>query len=131
MLYSISLAKVIGPSCLIIAIAMLMNSSVFRQAIQEFSQGGQKMLLLLAGAVHVMLGLALVTTHSVWQWNWQLLITIISWLLFLRGLFLLWFPERIVVLTKALHQRRWWPYLASAILSVVGGVLTYYGFFTS
>lgn len=127
MLYSISLAKVIGPSCLIIAIAMITNPSVFRQAIEEFRQGAQKMLLLLAAAGHVILGLVLLTTHAVWQWDWPVLITIIGWLLFLRGLFLLWFPGSIESLTKALHQRPWWPYLTSAILFVVGIVLTYYG----
>lgn len=131
MLYSISLARVIGPSCLIIAIAMISNPSVFRQAMEEFRQGSQKMLLLLVGAVHVMLGLSLLTTHALWHWNWTTLITSIGWLLFLRGLFLLWFPGNIVALTKALHQRPWWPYLVSAILLVVGSVLTYSGFITS
>ncbi len=127
MLYSISLARVIGPSCLIIAIGMMTNPSVFRHAVDEFRQGGQKMLLLLAGAVHVILGLALITIHGVWQWDWTLLITIVGWLVFLRGVFLLWFPGGIVALTKALHQRPWWPYLTSAILLAVGIVLTYYG----
>lgn len=127
MLYSISLARVIGPSCLIIAIGMMTNPSVFRHAVDEFRQGGQKMLLLLAGAVHVILGLALITIHGVWQWDWTLLITIVGWLVFLRGVFLLWFPGGIVALTKTLHQRPWWPYLTSAILLAVGIVLTYYG----
>ncbi len=127
MLYSISLARVIGPSCLIIAIGMMTNPSVFRHAVDEFRQGGQKMLLLLAGAVHVILGLALITIHGVWQWDWTLLITIVGWLVFLRGGFLLWFPGGIVALTKALHQRPWWPYLTSTILLAVGIVLTYYG----
>lgn len=120
MSYSITLARIIGPSCLIIAISMLLNPHVFRQAIDEFHAGGQKMLLLLAGATHVILGLGIVTTHTVWEWSWPLVITIIGVLVFLRGVFLLWFPHQIVVLAKSLRQLPWWPYLASGIVLCVG-----------
>lgn len=120
MSYSITLARIIGPSCLIIAIAMLMSPQVFRQAIDEFHAGGQKMLLLLAGAAHVILGLGIVTTHPVLVWSWPLVITIIGALLFLRGVFLLWFPQQIVALAKSLRESPWWPYLASGILLCVG-----------
>lgn len=120
MSYSLTLARIIGPSCLIIAIAMLLSPQVFRQAIEEFQSGGQKMLLLLAGAAHVILGLAILTSHPLWHWDWLLIITIIGALLFLRGIFLLWFPNQIVKLAKSLHQLPGWPYLASVILFGTG-----------
>lgn len=123
MFYSITLARIIGPSCLAIAIAMLLSPQVFRQAIEEFQGGGQKMLLLLAGASHVIFGLAIVTLHPVWHWDWPLVITVIGALLFLRGIFLLWFPNQIVTLAKSLRQLLWWPYLASGILFSTGLLL--------
>ena len=128
MSYSITLARIIGPSFLAIALAMVMQPQAFREALAEFKNGGQKMLLLLAGCVHVILGLFLVVTHNSWLADWTTLLTIVGWLLLLRGIFLLWFPNSMAPLAKSLEAKPWWVNLAAIILLIGGCIFSYYGF---
>lgn len=128
MSYSITLARIIGPSFLVIALAMVMHPNAFREALAEFEGGQQKMLLLLAGCVHVILGLFLVVTHNSWLADWTTLLTIVGWLMLLRGIFLLWFPNSMAPLAKFLEAKSWWVNLAAIILLIGGSVLSYYGF---
>ncbi len=128
MSYSLTLARIIGPSFLAIALAMVMHPHVFREALAEFKGGGQKMLLLLAGCVHVILGLFLVVTHNSWLADWTTLLTIVGWLLLFRGIFLLWFPNSMAPLAKLLEAKPWWVNLAAIILLIGGSILSYYGF---
>ena len=128
MAYSITLARIIGPSFLAIAWAMVMHPQAFREALAEFKGGGQKLLLLLAGCVHVILGLFLVVTHNSWLADWTTLLTLVGWLLLLRGIFLLWCPNSMAPLAKLLEAKPWWVNLTAIILLICGGVLSYYAF---
>ncbi len=121
---SILLARIIAPASLILAFALLVNSKMIRTAFDEFQNGQHKMLVLLTGCAHMLLGLVLIEIHNVWIFSWPLIITIIGWLLFLRGVFLLVIPNTVMSMAKILHQRKWWIYVAAGILFLIGAILS-------
>src|ERR1043165_9006448 len=80
---SIFLAKLIGPVCLVIGLALLIDRAAFRTLANEFL--ASPALMFLSGVITMPAGLAIVLTHNVWAGDWRILITILGWLALLRG----------------------------------------------
>ena len=47
------------------------------------------------GYITMLLGLATVVAHNVWVWDWPVVITILGWTTFLKGIEKIAFPDRI------------------------------------
>lgn len=60
--------------------------------------------VLMFGIVNVILGVMLVLGYSVWKVQWQLAITILGWLVLIRGLGLLLVPETLVNIAQRVKQ---------------------------
>ena len=95
---SIFLARFFGIYLIIVSLALLVN----RKNIDLiYSLYKTKQAIFVTGAIDVALGTALVLTQYVWEWSWQGAITLIGWLLLIRGIARLAFPENILhILTK-------------------------------
>src|SRR3974390_2389217 len=80
---SIFLARLLGPLLLLPGIGILLSPRVFRAMAQDVI--GSVTLLYLFGLIDFAAGLAIVLTHNVWLLSWRVLITLIGWLLLVRG----------------------------------------------
>jgi hypothetical protein len=99
---SIFLAKLLGPILLVAGIAMLVNRRGLDAIAQELL--GSPLLLLL-GIIDFAVGLAIVLTHNVWVADWRLIITLLGWLLMVRGAVRMLIPEQAKALgTKLLKN---------------------------
>ena len=90
----------------------------------------QPAVLLLSAVVTLMLGLALVLQHNIWVMDWQVLVTILCWIVFLKGLFLLFFPKK-AELSMALLQNKAMMGIIWIIDLSLAIALIYYGFCVS
>ena len=72
---SLFIAKLLGPSFLIVGTARPTRPEAFRVLLQEFIKSG--VLLYLAGILGLVGGLALILTHNVWALDWRLIITLL------------------------------------------------------
>ena len=123
---SIFLAKLIGPILLVAGIGVLINRKSFDLMVGEFLSGHALRLLL--GLIELAVGLAIVLAHNVWAADWRVLITLLGWLLLIRGAARVLVPERIkTVGTKFLKNPN--AMTASlAITTLIGLVLCYFGY---
>ncbi len=80
---SIFLAKLIGPIMALAGLAMLINRKQIDAMAQEFLRSPT--LFFMLGLIDFSIGLAIVLTHNVWVADWRLIITVLGWLLLLRG----------------------------------------------
>ncbi len=80
---SIFLAKLMGPVMAIAGLAMLIDRKRLSALAQEFLHSPT--LFFLLGLLDFTIGLAIVLTHNVWVADWRLIITLLGWLLVLRG----------------------------------------------
>ena len=123
---SIFIGKIMGIYLFVIGLAALFNQEYFRKILQE---GAQKTFtIFFTGIVCFVLGLILVVSHNVWEENWQVAITIISWLTLLKGGLHLFFPAAIQDLWKKVllkHSFTW----ASWISLIIGIYLMYMSFY--
>lgn len=123
---SIFLARLLGPLLLFPGIGILLNPRVFRALAVEVV--GSVTLVYLFGLVDFAAGLAIVLTHDVWLASWRVLITLIGWVMLLRGAVRIIAPDTVMGFAKTLVGKR--PiYPVTGILAVILSlILCYFGY---
>jgi len=95
---SLFLARLIGPIFVIVGIGLLLNGDRYRAVVDEVMSSHT--LLYLFGAIALTGGLAIVLTHNVWVWDWPVIITIVGWLMIVRGSLRIVFPQQVEDLAR-------------------------------
>ncbi|MDH3886406.1 MAG: hypothetical protein OET63_19450 [Desulfobacterales bacterium] len=95
---SLFLAKLIGPIFLIVGIGLLLNGDRYRAVVDELMSSHT--LLYIFGAIALTGGLAIVLTHNIWVWDWPVIITIVGWLMIVRGSLRIVIPQQVEDLAR-------------------------------
>jgi len=89
------LARLLGLFCIVIGLAMIGRRQEVVAAVDTLTHNPT--LLLLVGLIVLGVGLAIVLAHNVWSGGvLPVLVTLIGWLVLLRGLVLLFLPAAMV-----------------------------------
>lgn len=121
------LSNVIGLVTLISGIAILLNVDYVKNAHIEISQSPA--LMLVFGIIMLIVGAILVYSHNVWQLNWQIVITIISWLVLLQGSGRIIFPKAFAKMLYSISESKYITQGMGFMLLLVGIFLIYCGQF--
>jgi len=123
---SIFLARLLGPVLLIVGVSILLSPKVFRDIAAEVVRSVT--LVYLFGLMDFAAGLAIVITHNVWLASWPVLITLIGWLLLIRGTVRVLIPETVMgFAAKVLGNTQFIP-VAGVVTGIIGLVLCYFGY---
>jgi hypothetical protein len=123
---SIFLARLLGPLLLLPGIGLLVNPRAFRAMATEVA--GSVTLVYLFGLLDFAAGLTIVLVHNVWTVNWRVLITLIGWLLLIRGAARILITDTLIGYAKALiRNKRLYP-VSGGVLVILGLVLCYFGY---
>jgi hypothetical protein len=123
---SIFLARLLGPLLLLPGIGLLVKPQVFRTMATEVV--GSVTLIYLFGLIDLAGGLAIVLTHNVWVASWRVLITLLGWLLLIRGAARVLATDMLMpYAAKFIRNRQLYP-VSGAVLVILGLVLCYFGY---
>ena len=120
------LSKVIGLYFIIITVAMLFNMPQFTNNVTLLIH--EAPLMLVTGYIALILGLLMVVSHSIWQWNWRIVITLIAWVILLKGLCIILFPHVIEETAIAFLKSSTIQYSIAYFDLGMGILLSYFGF---
>lgn len=120
---SLFFAKLLGIYLLIISLIGFLRKQHILHTAREMINSPA--LMLFAGAMNLLLGLTIVIPHSIWEWNWRGLITLLGYLAILKGMIRLTFPE---LDRMAFHFIRKWYWWVFSVLFLIGLYLTVEGF---
>ena len=123
---SIFLAKVIGLSGAISTLAIIIRYKAFAEMEEHASRN--PVILYLSGLTFIVLGSLLVSSHQVWTRDWRVIVTIIGWLLLVKGVLRIFFPELVIKLLARKKNNRNFMIAEVAVL-LVSLCLFYQGFF--
>ena len=123
---SIFLTKLIGPVCLVIGLALLINGAAFRTLAGEFLDSPA--LMFLSGVITLPAGLAIVLTHNVWAADWRILITILGWLAVVGGLIRLLAPQRAVAVGRTMLANPSTLHISTGVYLLIGALLCFFGY---
>jgi hypothetical protein len=124
---SIFLARLLGPSMLVVVAGLIVNRANYRALAHEFL--GSPALIYLAGLLALVAGLAIVLTHNVWVMGWPVIITIFGWASLIAGILRIVFPTPLARFAERVVDNQ--AVLIGSILVylVLGAWLTYVGYF--
>ena len=122
---SIFLAKVFGLYLIIISIAVWLRRRDLGEMAVSFAQ--DKVSIYISGMIFLLLGLALVISHNIWDTAWQGSISILGWMTLVKAGMRLFFTDKIGAIAKKTTGSRWY-WLIIAIFLLVGLWLAYRGF---
>ena len=123
---SLFLAKLIGPVCLVIGVALLVNGEGFRALLFEFLDSPA--LIFVSGIITMVAGLAIVVTHNVWAADWRVLITVIGWLGTIGGAVRIVVPQQTIELGRTMLTNIYTLPIVMGFYFVIGALLTYFGY---
>jgi hypothetical protein len=124
---TVYIARLLGLFSILVGLAMIARRQEIVAAVDGLIHNPT--LLLLIGWIALGIGLAMVLAHNVWSGGvLPVVVTIIGWLILVRGLVLLFLPAAAVAtLFEAMHFARLL-YLYATIALVLGGYLAFAGF---
>ena len=123
---SVLLAQIIGPTILILGIGILMNLGHYRRLVDDFAASPFQ--IFFAGLLSLLFGILIVCFHNVWEWRWPVMITIIGWILLLRGILGITAPGFIRTIVERYPRNTFVLGLSALTAVVVAAILTYFAF---
>ena len=120
------LSKVIGIYLVIIGAAILVNMHQFNNYVNALINDVPSMFI--AGFFTLILGILMVVSHNIWQWNWRIIITILAWTTLLKGSAIILYPQCIHKITILFMQNTDISYMAAGLILGLGILLNYFGF---
>ena len=123
------IARLMGPVLAIIGIGMalgLMMETDYSSLMKEFM--GNRAVIFLTGVLALLAGVAIVNAHNVWVPDWRLIVTILGWLLVLRGIMLLVFPAAVPDVGDHIVASERGVMAGAAVAFVLGAILCIMGY---
>jgi uncharacterized protein YjeT (DUF2065 family) len=117
------LAEVWGILIVIISLALLIKPDYLKILFAEVENNAS---LFVWGLVSLAIGTAMILAQNVWV-HWQIIVTLLGWVAFIKGLACLFMPETVKNMTKKIENSTFIPY-AMIIALLIGLVVTYFGF---
>ena len=126
---SIFLAKLFGLYFLIISLLLLM---IRQERMLETTKAlvKQPELIFFMSIINLGVGLALIIGHNIWILDWRVIITLLGWLILIRGIINIYSPTFAAKSIKIIENKPLY-YFILVIYLVIGVYLTYVGFYTS
>lgn len=125
---SIFLARLLGPLFIVIALGIFANEKAIRALGKEML--GSYALIFLFGVVDLVAGIAIVLVHNVWIADWRVIITVLGWIMIVRGALRVLAPDVFRKnATKILRNKHLFT-VSAVVIVIIGAVLCYYGYRT-
>lgn len=118
------LAEIWGISIVVVSLALLIKEKHLKRFFVALETEES---FFCWGITSFIIGLAMVLSHNIWLKNWQVIITILGWLMLLKGLALLFCPECMKGWAKKVENAPFLPILL-VVMVFVGLVIAYLGF---
>ena len=118
-------SRVLGPFLVIVDVTAIARASDMQKLLSQFE--ANSLWTWVTGAFILVFGLIIVAAHQYWRGAAAIIVSVLGWLVTLRGLLLLAFPEAFVsVANTMIDAQAWWVALCTAA-ALVGLYLTYVG----
>lgn len=123
---SLLLAQVIGLYLLLEGLVILTQKKFIINVVTDMSK--HKALMSVTAAMVTILGLLIILNHNVWEMSWQVIPTIIGWVLLIKGVLLFLTPKLMLARARKFAHNRNLAVLVGVAALIIGAYLVYIGF---
>lgn len=119
------LSRVLGPFLFIIDVTAVARASDMQGLLSQFE--ANSMWTFVTGAFILLFGLTMVAAHQYWRGLAAVIVSLVGWLIVLRGLLLVAFPKVFVSAANSMIGAQGWWITICVLFALVGLYLTYVG----
>lgn len=94
----IIIAKMFSVFVISVGLGEIMNRKYFKEIAEAFSKS--LIATFIGGIAALLIGFGILSVHNIWSADWKVLITIIGWVAFIKGVWLIAYPQSIHSITK-------------------------------
>lgn len=123
---SVFLAQVIGIYMVILGISLFSNGKHFSLIMLGLINNAESQFIM--GTLLLALGVTLVVLHNVWEMSWVVVITIIAWMIFIKGIVYTVIPRIVLALAEPYIHATGLYYFVGVMDIGVGLFLCFKGF---
>jgi hypothetical protein len=123
---AVFIARLVGPAFVAVGLGVLLNGPFYTSLLAEATRSPT--LIYFSGLISLIPGLAILNVHRTWTSDWRVIITILGWLLVIGGVIRIVLPATTAALAADLYSKPAVLLFVSAIVIVVGGFLTFFGY---
>ena len=123
---SLFLAQVFGIYLIVAGVSLVLKYRAWCQIADDFIENTS--LMHIVGMFVFIMGLLLILSHNVWESSWRVVITILSWLVFLKGMAFFLLPHNTLTrFVRLINNKNW--YIVVGTINIIFGIyLTSKGF---
>jgi hypothetical protein len=118
-------ARMLGPFLVIVDAAAVARANDMQTLLSQFE--ANSLWTWVTGAFILLFGLAVVAAHPYWRGPAATIVSLLGWLITLRGLLLFAFPQAFVSVANSMIGAQAWWVAACVVFGLVGLYLTYVG----
>lgn len=123
---SMFLGRVVGLYLIITSLCLMLNAKTLRAVVNDSMKNTS--ISFLMTDIALIIGLLMINAHNLWVPNWRLIITIVGWIAFLKGLIGFLFPKIFWKLAKNFINNNLIYYISYFVSLVAGISLVYFTF---
>lgn len=123
---SLFIAKALGLYMTVISLIFFFRRKSFEGSFTKIAENPATETL--AGTIALLIGTLLVVGHNIWSPDATIVITILGWIIFIKGIVLLTFPGFIKRLTNKFFKKRIYSIMWMIVVFVIGIYLLFYGY---
>ncbi len=114
---AIFLSSIFGPYLLIMGLWMLVHRKNYEKIGESISK--TPMAIYIVGWTSLLIGLVIISTYDVWEWDALVFVTLLGWAYLVRALIVLFMPQ--LYLKAEAHKKSW--IKLGGIIRFVWGIL--------
>ena len=118
-------SRVLGPFLIIVDVTAVARASDMQSLLSQFE--ANSLWTWVTGAFIQLFGLIVVAGHQYWRGAAAIIVSLLGWLITLRGLLLFAFPQAFVSAANSMIGAQAWWVAACVIFALIGLYLTYVG----
>jgi len=119
------LSRALGPFLVIVDATAVARASDMQTLLSQFE--ANSLWTWVTGAFILLFGLIVVAVHQYWHGAAAIIVSLLGWMITLRGLLLFAFPQTFVSVANSMIGAKAWWVAACVVFAVVGLYLTYVG----
>ena len=118
--------RLLGIVYLAVGLGILFSPDFYKRLLDEYHENPP--VIYLSGVLSLVVGYVLVAFHNTWVVGFPVIITVLGWLAFLKGLFILAAPKASVRMSRSMGAGRKTFFVEAALACVLGVFLMCLGF---
>lgn len=123
------IAAIAGPVYLVMGLSILLYAKAWKTLMGKFKKDHLSLFGMMLASMAV--GLFVIGMYNVWEWNVWLIVTVIGWAMFVKGLLYFLMPGEVLKSLISLGENTGLLYLGGLVAIVLGGLLSYQVYFVA